>query len=886
MKHDAERWKELERAFDAAMALPVDDRERHVETTHGTDPTFAAQLSRMLGAAEATGSFLETDAASFAGPAMEEISSRAWPTRLGPWHLIEEIGRGGMGVVFLAERDDDQFHQRAAVKLLRTEADERGLAQRLLTERQILASLQHPNIASILDGGTSPEGQPYLVMEYVEGQPLIEYCKARGLDRERRLDLFLQVCDAVEHAHQRLVVHCDLKPSNVLVDTAGRIKLLDFGIAKVLEPGGSSLAGSETLLFTPDYAAPEQLQGGATTTATDVYALGVLLYELLCDRRPHDFDGLSPSAIESTLANLSPLPPSRHTAPGLDGDLDLISLKALCPEPEERYGSARAFADDLRRHRRGLPVEARPATTWYRTRKFARRHRVAVVVASTLVLTSIAFTATLADQQRRTARARDEAEASATRAAELSDFLLGLFEASQPGAVNPDSIPVTRLLEAGETRARDFEHEPGLRAALLDAIGQARRGLGEYETAARLQKRATALQDSIGTGTSASAILTRVHLATTLQQAGELDAALAQIERAADDAGSGPLEGTVGTTRGGILIDLGRFAEAESLLAHSVQSLAHTRGEEHPATLHALNNLAMARGELGDARGVLEVFERILAVRRARYGERHQEVASALVNVAFHRNRAGDLAGTEAALREALAIRRELLGDAHPDLARVLDNLGVTLGIQGRLDEAEPLLRESLEMRESLLGAGHPSLATAWNNLAMLESRRGRMDQAVEHQQQSLRLREAALGPEHIAIAQGLTNLASFLSDLGRFDEAIATTARAIGIYGRQEGEPPGLASAYVESARALDGGGHPTEAESAAARAVGMERRAGSPRSLAYALAIHARILGRRGQTDLARAELDSALVLHAAAMGEDHPRTQWIRAQRDSLR
>src|SRR5262245_25231519 len=407
-----ERWARVDEVFHRALDLTPAERERLLATSYGDDVALQDEVRQLLAAHDATGPLVRAPDHTRYPPTLEWV---------GPYRLIRKLGEGGMGVVHLAERSGDGFTQVVARKLIRAGFATAGLEARLAEERRILARLDHPGIARFIDGGSTASGQPYVAIEFVEGADLLHYCADRGLTLPQRLSLFAEVCDAVHYAHQQLVVHRDLKPGNILVTNDGRPKLLDFGLAKVLEDDGSPDATQTSPWVTPAYASPEQLRRGRISTLTDVYALGVVLYELLTGRRPHDLNGLAPAEMVRVVCESVPAQPSGvpfggdvlatdRMRPRIDGDLDVITLKALAKDPQRRYGSACELADDTRRYLAGRPVLARPDSIWYRASKFVARHRASVASAAAVVLLLIAGLAFSVRQAGEARLARERAE--------------------------------------------------------------------------------------------------------------------------------------------------------------------------------------------------------------------------------------------------------------------------------------------------------------------------------------------------------------------------------------------------------------------------------------------------------------------------------------------
>ena len=470
-----ERWQRIEELFRTVIDRPIEEREAYLTLVCGDDEELRQEVLSLL-AHDTAEDFIHKPIAGVAGSLSPEPPEDLSGSRIGPYRLTRQVGRGGMGAVYEAVRDDDQFRQMVAIKLIRGGMDSKFVRDRFLRERQILASLDHPHIARLFDGGATEDGRPYFVMEFVAGEPITEYCHRRGLSLDEKLKLFRDVCAAVQHAHQKLVVHRDLKPSNILVVDSGEgkvgaPKLLDFGIAKLLATeSGEAVTDTATAvrLMTPDYASPEQVRGGAITTATDVYSLGVVLYELLTDRRPYQFETYSPLEIERAICDTeAPLPSDvarRHTGTParlsrqLGGDLDNIVMMALRKEPERRYQSVEQFSDDLRRYLVGLPITARPDSLVYRAGKFVSRHRV-VVVAGLLVLISLLAGIIATTRVARQASAeRARAERRFTQVRKLSNtFLFDFHDQLQniPGTTEARAMVAKTALEYLDSLAQE-----------------------------------------------------------------------------------------------------------------------------------------------------------------------------------------------------------------------------------------------------------------------------------------------------------------------------------------------------------------------------------------------------------------------------------------------
>ncbi|MDQ3287320.1 MAG: serine/threonine-protein kinase [Pseudomonadota bacterium] len=686
---------------------------------------------------------------------------------VGAWRLQHELGRGGMGSVYLAARVDGGFEQRGALKLIRAGVDSDDFLLRFAQERQILATFDHPNIARLLDGGRDETGRPYLVMECVEGQPIDRHCDAGSLDVPQRVALFVAVARAVSYAHRHLVVHRDLKPSNIVVTSDGEVKLLDFGIAKVLSSGDAgmeALTRTSARLFTPEYATPEQLQGGSATTAADVYQLGLLLYELLCGQRAQRVLDGSAATLEDVVCRREPVRPSvqamdstpatlaarRTTAPALRrelrGDLDTIVLKALRKAPERRYASASELADDLERWRQGKPVRARPESTRYRTGKFLKRHPFGVSAAAVLLVVLVAYAATVTLQARTITRERDRAQAEARKAEQVKALVLRLFQGADPQLSGGAQLTARELLDRGWSGIQaELAGEPDVRVELLDTIGEAYRQLGLYDRADPLFEQAL-LDARASTG---SPLL----VARALRSLGRL--------------------------RG----DQGRHDESEPMLRDALDRYRSALGDRHPEVAATLDEVGLVRFRRGDAAGAEDIYRRALEMRRALLGYEHVDVADSLDSLGLTLRQRGEYAAAEPLHSEALALRRRLLPPTHPNLARSMSDLALVRTDLGEYDSAEALYREARTIMAQAYGARHPHVATVANNLARLLQVQRRFDEAVPLLRQALDIRREALGERHETVALTFNDLGLTLGESGDLAGAEVAYGQALAAY-------------------------------------------------------------------------------------------------------
>ncbi len=856
---DPERFRLLSGLFQAAIEAPPAERQAFAERAAAEDPELGRRLAAMLEAHEASIDLLalpkhEPEDAGEAEPAP--------PPRIGPYRVLEEIGRGGMGAVYLAVRDDGSFRRQVAIKLIKRGMDSDEIVRRFVAERQILAQLQHPNIARLLDGGSTADGRPYFVLEHIAGRPLAAYCAEQGLGVEARLRLWLAVCSAVAFAHQNLVVHRDLKPGNILVGNDGVPKLLDFGIAKLLAPSPLEPALTATYLpagpMTPDYASPEQRAGRPVTTATDVFGLGLLLCELLTGHGPAAMARLgggelpSPSRVVRGLG--LPASPGDGGLPGdakrlarrLAGDLDTIAGKALAQEPGERYASVAELAGDVERHLAQLPVKARRPTLRYRLGRALRRHKVAAGVAATFLL-ALAFGAWQAYQ---TARERDRAEAQARRAEALAGLLVEVFKGSEPARSRGAEVTARELLEEAERRLLATEGstlgsaaahaalEPRTRAYLLHVIGEVNDQLGLYPEARRVFERALDLRD-LGAGREAEleAAATLTQLAHVLRQQGEL-------------------------------------AASDALYRRALEIRVRLAGPDSLAVAETVNGLGLLHLEKNEPERAEELLLRAVGLRRR--GGAELDLAESLLNLAALRIEQERPEEAEALLAEGTEIHHRLLGSEHPRLAIDLSSLAALLFRQGRFDDAARRYREALALRRRLLPAGHPDVAVNLSNLAAAEDKRGDLAAAEQALSEALAIHRGRPAGPHPDLADTLSGLAAVLQKKGDPRAALPLFEQAIAMYRALSGEQsPEVATALSNLALLERDLGDQAAAERLARQALRMRRELLGPEhpTVAASLNLLGGLLRQAGRLAEAEDAYRQAVALRRKALGPGHP-------------
>lgn len=768
----ADRFRRADAIFDAALDLPDGEQAGFVDQACGDDFELRGEVHRLLQAHRYSDGFLGSPALDLAVPLLQDTElgpTGPWPERIGPFRIVSELGHGGMGTVYLGERDDGQFEQRAALKLIRRIEEGQGTVRRFLEERRILALLEHPRIARLLDGGISAEGQPYFAMELVEGEPIDRFCDARGLTVEGRLELFLAVCDAVQYAHQHLVVHRDLKPSNILVTGDGQIKLLDFGIAKLLDQGGEHTQGGLRAL-TPDYASPEQLRGEPITTAADIYQLGLLLRELVTGVRPLAGDThpgeppLRPSRAAGQALRAAEPPEvragARATSPErlakqLRGDLDIIVGKALRPDPAHRYASADELAGDIRRHLKGLPILAHPESAAYRMRKFARRHAWTVGAGALSLALLAAYAITVTVQGRRIAAAGARAEQEAQAAEQVTEFMVQLFQSGDPTVALSDTVTVSGILEEGARRIDTaLASEPAVRARLLLAIGRAFTGLGRYDRADTLLSRAVELErEAHGPDHPRVAdVLNAVGLNfKTSRGFREADRAFHEEFRIriagvtiADTARARMLQALSETRR-----DNGDVDSAVVLIREAVRLRRSAGDSLSPEYIEALGILAYVLRAAGALDSAETIYREVLRRRIDRVGRDDYSLATVYNNLGFLLRTREDYGAAEAEYREAVRISRKVLGEGHPTSLMFASNLAGSLELQGKFEAAEAIVRERAAAALRQWPEGHWRAGAAQETLGKFLLRRGRPGEALAPLEATVANYRETIGPDH-----------------------------------------------------------------------------------------------------------------------------------------
>lgn len=860
------RWQQIKKIFSKAIELDGGEREQFLRQSCKNDPGILQEVESLIRAHEAQGPLDQS---------IDEIKSTAisgWNQAdrqgaiVGPYKIRKELGRGGMGNVYLAERVDEQFRQQVALKLLHTGFTNENQIRRFLAERQILASLNHDNIAGLLDGGITEHGQPWFAMEYVEGQSIDQFCNSRRLTVHQRLELFLNVCKTIGYAHRQLVVHRDLKPSNIMVKKDGTVKLLDFGIAKVLNrddvnPEQAPVTKTGLLPLTPAYASPEQVKGEVVTTASDIYQLGMILYELLSGRRPYDVTGRTPSELEEIICEQEPTRPStaitqhsenntgspatpvpegaghpsepRLLQKKLRGDLDTIILKALRKEPGRRYSSAEQFAEDIERYLAGLPVTAHPDSHSYRIRKFIRRHKIGVASIAAFVLLLAGYAVTITWHSQRTHAALEQARQEAAKAEQVTGFLMGMFESGRPGEMPSDNITARELLDRGIEEANRLDDQPEIQAQMYEVVGRVNLSLGQFNKAESPLEKSLEIRKAHFGAHHPETARSLHHMGLYHHRTGDYKKADRLIREALDIRQSyfGNEDIAVASSLNSLadlLHSTGNYDEAETIYRQVLPLRRELLGEEHHdvnSTLYRLGNLLQDLGRYDEAE---EKLKQSIELTKKLKGERHLDTASNMISLALLLRNQGKLSEAEQMNRQGLEIYREVLDEDHPYIAAAINNLAVILYDSEEYDQAIPLYYEALERYRAMLGNEHAGIATMIDNLGAAYSRSGNLRQAETLYSESLAMRLNLLEPEHPDVARSMNNLGSVLRRMGQLEESEHFLTQAIDIRRSKLGKNhPALARSMTHLARVYREQNKPGIAESLIREALAIRQAA-----------------------------------------------------------
>ena len=784
------QWQRIKELFDAALEREPGERAALLDRTCGADPALRAEIESLLLAYAHAGAF------SRGVPDVPVLVELHEQENIGPYCLIRRIGEGGMGEVWLAEQTDP-IQRQVALKLIRAGLFDDSLLHRFQSERQSLAVMEHPAIARVFDAGLTTAGQPYLVMEYVPGEPITQHCDRKRLSIRERLELFARVCDGVQHAHQKAIIHRDLKPANILVieiDDQPMPRIIDFGLASVIEPGaGTGSNKAEILAGTPGYMSPEQLSGTDLDTRTDVYSLGVILYELLTGALPVDTSGWCGEPLSNLASRFQEqrvAPPSRRAASScseaaqlrrcrpkqlaheLAGDLDLITGKALEADRNRRYGTPSELATDIRRFLQLRPVEAHAASAPYALGKYVRRHRAGAAMALVLmlVLAGAAVLQTLA--LRRIARERD-------RATRISDFMVNSFRVADPSEARGNQVTAREILDRAYTQVDPgLARDPEMQSQMMMVMGAVYENLGLYSRAEALYRKAAAIRTQRLGPENTDTLRSQASLAWALYRRGQyhdseslLRQVLAVRLRRSGENNADTI--TVMDYLAAVLNSEGHSGKAEALERKALAFRMQTGGENSADTLVSMNHLALALQGQGRWAEAESLDRQQLAGWRRAEGPDSMRGLLAAGNLAIDLYREGRLAEAETLDRQNLDARRRILGPDHPETVRSMNTLTAVLTDEGKLQEAQSLGEEVLAVQIRVLGADHPLTVTSMSNLGEILTRRGDYSRAQDLLQQSRATATRVLGADSSQATMATYNLACLALRRGQSSEAL-----------------------------------------------------------------------------------------------------------------
>lgn len=830
------QWKQVKELFEACLACAPEQRDGFLDAACPENPTLRLEVASLISA------YHRSDALSvhpWSGDFLEEGE----PGKvIEQYCLLRKIGEGGMGQVWLAEQSEPLKRQ-VALKLIHGGIFDPSLLRRFQAERQSLAIMDHPAIAKVFDAGATPAGQPYFVMEYVPGEPITAYCDARKLTVAQRLEIFIQVCDGIQHAHQKAIIHRDLKPANILiteVDGRPMPRIIDFGLAKVLKQIADEAHPAtrmEGLVGTPGYMSPEQVGSSDIDTRTDVYSLGAVLYELLTGQLAFDAERLRHLPLYDLLRQLQEhesLPPSvragqntkaaitsalkrqsepRKLARELRRDLDWITLKALEKDRGRRYGTPTELSSDIRRYLDHLPVEAAPADLSYRIQKYIRRHRAGITMAAVLALLLVAFAVVQAVELRRIARERD-------RAGMITDFMTEMFKVSNPGEERGNQVTAREILDSASSRiTTGLAQDPETQAQMMMVMGKVYDNLGLYPQADSLLRQATQIRVATLGATKADTAASMLDLAWTLGHEGrytEAENLLRQVVAIRQRALGAENQDTLSAMAdlGVILNYEGHYPEAEKLQRQALELRRRTLKADSLDVAGSLDNLGTVLQMEAHYPEAEKLDREAIEIHQRVQGRDHPDTVATmnnLANVLYFEGRYGE---AEKLDQQVLEERRRVFGPENPLTLKTMSNLSNVLHREHREAEAEKICRETLDLQRRVLGPEHPETLMSMNNLTAILSKEGKYDEAERMGREVLEIRQRVLGPEHPLTLRAMSNLSDSLTKLGHWGDAEKLLRQALEIQRRVLGpEHPDTALSTYNLACVIAHQGEATEA-------------------------------------------------------------------------
>ena len=823
-----EKWHIIKKVFSEAIELDDSNQRQFIEISCKGDPYLIKEVWSLINASKQP-SPLDQSIAPLTAGVFE--TKNLCGKKIGSFKILKEINHGGMGTVYLAERDDGHFEQQVALKLLKNGFSTNRQIQRFIAERQILATLNHDHIARLLDGGVTEDGQPWFAMEHVEGLPIDRYCDKHQLKLKERLSLFLDVCNAVQYAHQKLIIHRDLKPSNILVTETGSIKLLDFGIAKVLNPdelhGIREDEATGFVPLTPSYASPEQIRNIAITVASDIYQLGVILYELLTGKRPYRVDGKTPIEIEKTVCNTIPNRPSSALSQKenlsdplvaktntkrkkeLRGDLDAIVLKALRKKPEERYHSIGQLMADIKRYLKRYPVKARRDSVSYRTQKFIVRNLLPVASVSAIISMILIYAITVTHHSKKIQTALSQAQEEAEKSEQVVNYMMGMFKAGSPAENLGETVTADMLLKRGIERADQLSDKPIIQAQMYDVVGRAYRELGEYDLAHPLLVKSLELRKQHQPESDLSIADSYFNLGTVLHHKGNYRESDVYFENAIQIYEQNP--GIESTEFASSLYAIAsmrnvqRNYEAAESYHRQALDMRLRLPDEDPVNIGAsYQGLGTTLFQMGQTDDAMEMLQTAYKIYRNNYSENHPEIASLLITRSRVLQDYGENDQAEEDLHKALDIYKNVYGEDHNETGISKKVLGDFYRSTGRFDLAESMYHEILQTIENKDEDFHPLKRPVVQALSRLYMETGDYHSAEPTLRKTVYLLESVLNPNHPRLGSARRDLGLCLTYLGKYEEAEIHLLKSLTSIRSQSESNDNLHSEIAESLEAL----------------------------------------------------------------------------------
>ena len=807
-----QNWKKIKSIFESAIELPNNQRNDFIEKECSGDNSIKKEVEGLLFAYENSGNFLEESEIDLAFLRNDEDDDSFIGMQFGAYKIERKIGTGGMAHVYLARRADNEFNQTAALKIIKRGMDTEEIIKRFKHERQTLANLDHQNIAKLIDGGTTERGLPFFLMEYIDGIPITEYCDHNKLSVDQRLELFIKVCSAVNYAHQNLIVHRDLKPSNILITGNGIPKLLDFGIAKLLSDEHSSntmpLTREGSKLMTIEYASPEQVKGGKITTASDIYSLGVLLYELLTGHLPHNFKNKFPHEIEKVITSVYPEKPSTiitkssktYNEDGelnevsaeeisklrssnveklkrrLSGDIDKIILMALKKEPERRYSSVQQLSEDISHYVEGRPVSAHIDSLWYRSNKFISRHKLgaaAFVIINLLLISGIAaviWQANIAKMQR------DKATLEAAKSNQINKFLNEILSSVDPSKEGKDVKVVEVLDKASKKIQTELQNQPEIESEIRTTLGITFQNLGLYDQGIIQLGRALQLKDSVF-GNNIETAMGFKNLALVYHYKGNLDTAKYLYEKSLEilrsivkppNAKFAEALNDYGTLQ----MDLSKYDDAKNSFEESLKNYVKLYNKEHKDVASTYNNLALDFHYLNELDSAEKYYTTAYELNRKIFGDSSLSVTYNINNLAFVAQERGKYSAAESLFNTAYNLRKKVLGANHPEVTVIKYNLGCSLFFMSKYKESEELILEAINDWKQKLDKNHSYFGDAYAFLGKVQNAEEKYDSAYQNLRHALQVRRKIFNEKNPLIVFTESELGKSLLGLKKYSEA------------------------------------------------------------------------------------------------------------------